>query len=245
MIVEELWLVKFSQLKNLEGKAIQTIRTDGVFGRLGSLVSTAQQAQIIPGSKAPVNLHLSFTLPTRLREDTGVHAIERAFHVGCLAVPSASGDDISHLSYSVLIGQNALPSKAVARKFHFDFEPAAARNVAESKPTFHLQMCGELSPHHIGAGYADGDIQHLLPSWSQPRIPTQPMSLALVLNWLFIEFGCEAPVRNARTSPRWRSIVREAERSVLKPYYEDCSMFLSMNANDDESFISKRIYEET
>jgi hypothetical protein len=241
----ELALVKFSELKTLEGKAIQAIRTEGVFGRLSSLVSTAQQAQIIPGSRVPVNLHLSFTLPTRLREDRGAHAIERAFHVGCLAVPSANGDDISQLSYSVLIGQDALPSKSVARKFHFDFEPAAARNVAESKPTFHLQMCGELSEHHRGAGYSDGDINHLLPSWSQPRVPAQPMSLALVLNWLFIEFGCEAPVRNARANPRWRSIVREAERSVLKPYYEACSTFLSLSANDEESFISKRIYEET
>ena len=237
-------MVKFSQLKQLESKTIQAIRTQGVFGRLGTLLTSAQKAQIIQSARAPVNLHLNFTLPTRLREDRGPHAIDRAFHVGCLAVPAANGDDISQLSYSVLIGRDALPNTAVARKFHFDFEPAAARNVAESKPTFHLQMCGELSDHLRDAGYTDGDIDHLLPSWSQPRVPSSPMSLALILNWLFIEFGREMHVKNVRTDPRWRSIVREAERSVLKPYYDACSTFLSQRANDDESLTSKRIYEE-
>lgn len=244
MSAGELPLVKFSQLKALEGKTIQAIRTEGVFGRLSSLVTTAHRAQITVGSRSPVNVHLSFTLPTRLREDKGTHAIERAFHVGCFAQPAANGEDISQLSYSVLIGQDPLPSKLVARKFHFDFEPVATRNVAEPKPTFHMQMCGELSEHLRDAGYEDADIDHLLPSWSQPRVPAQPMSLALVLNWLFIEFGCEAPVRDARANPRWRSIVREAERSILKPYYDACSTFLSQSANDEESLISKRIYEE-
>jgi len=237
-------LVTFSQLKHLETQTIQAIRTEGVFGRLNSLASAAKQAQIINSPKVPINVNLSFTLPTRLREDVGQHAIERAFHVGCLVVPSNGNDEISHLSYSVLICQDASPSKRVARKFHFDFEPATMRNVAESKPTFHLQLCGELSKHHEIEGYTENDISHLLPSWSQPRVPAQPMSLALVLNWLFIEFGCEAPVRDVRLNPRWRSLVREAERSVLKPYFEACFTFLAARANDDESFFSAHIYEE-
>ncbi len=244
MCAEELALVKFSELKALERKTIQTIRTEGAFGRLSSLVTTAHKAQVEPRSTSNLDIHLSFTLPTRLREDKGPHAIDRAFHVGCIAVP-AGADEISHLSYSVLIGEGPDPSKAIARKFHFDFEPVAMRNRAESKPTYHLQICGELSGHHRNAGYTDADINHLLPSWSQPRVPAQPTSLALVLNWLFIEFGCEAPVKDVRTSPRWRSVVREAERSVLKPYYVACANFLALSANDDESFISKSIYEET
>lgn len=237
-------MVTFSELIRLERNAIQTIRTEGVFGRLNSLVLAAQRAQVVGSTRVPINVSLSFTLPTRLREDVGQHAVERAFHVGCLAVPSDGNDAISYLSYSVLICQDAHPSTHVARKFHFDFEPASMRNVAESKPTFHLQLCGKLSEHHEGAGYTEQDIHHLVPSWSQPRVPAQPMSLALVLNWLFIEFGCEASVRDARLSPRWRSLVREAERSVLRPYFEACSAFLSANANADESFYSAHIYEE-
>lgn len=237
-------MVTFSQLKRLEIQAIQAIRTEGVFGRLGSLATAAKQAQIAAVSKAPIDVHLSFTLPTRLREDGGRRAIERPFHVGCYAVAANGRDEIAQLSYSILIGQEAHPSKAVARKFHFDFEPVSFRNFAESKPTFHLQMCGELSPHHETDGYKEEDIAHLLPAWSQPRVPAQPMSLALVLNWLFIEFGYEAPVRDARLSPRWRSLVRDAERQILKPYYDACSAFLSTSANNDESFFSKQIYEE-
>jgi len=238
-------LVSFSQLKRLESQAIQAIRTEGSFGRLSSLAGAAKQAQITAASKTPINVHLSFTLPTRLREDAGRQAIERPFHVGCYAVAAADGrDEIAQLSYSVLIGQGAHPSMAVARKFHFDFEPAQFRNVQESKPTFHLQMCGELSEYHQAAGYTEEHIAHMLPSWSQPRVPTQPMSLALVLNWLFIEFGAEVAVKDARLSPRWRSLVRAAEREILKPYYDACSDFLSARANEDESFFAKHIYEE-
>ncbi|MBR8078986.1 hypothetical protein [Burkholderia cenocepacia] len=237
-------MVSFSQLKRLENLVIQAIRTEGPFGRLTSLSGAAKQAQITPASKTPIDVHLSFTLPTRLREDAGRHAVERPFHVGCYAVPAEGRDEIAQLSYSVLIGQDASPSMSVARKFHFDFEPMQFRNVLESKPTYHLQMCGELSEYHEMAGYTEDHIAHLLPSWSQPRVPSQPMSLALVLNWLFIEFGAEVAVRNARLNPRWRSLVRAAEREILKPYYDACSAFLSTTANEDESFMAKHIYEE-
>lgn len=170
--------------------------------------------------------------------------VERNFHVGCFACSADNSDNISQLTYSVLIGELKSPDLNVARKFHFDFEPATARNQAESKPTYHLQLCGKLSPHHKNAGYEEEHINHLLPSWSQPRIPVQPTSLILVLNWLFMEFGSEQPVINARTEPRWRSLVREAERAVLKPYYESCASFLSAAANEDFSFYSKGLYEE-
>lgn len=234
-------MLSFSALKRLEKSTIQVIRTRGVFGKLSSLQGAAHQAQIVDRSTAPVDVNLSFTMPTRLRED-GKHQVERSFHVGCYAV--CRGDEITQLTYSVLIGKDASPSTAVARKFHFDFEPSSARNLSEAKPTFHLQMCGELSPHHKSCGYKEDDIAHMLPEWSTPRIPSSPMSLALVLNWLFIEFGHESIVRNARLDPDWRKLVRQAEREILKPYFDRCSAFLGTAANDDESFTAKHLYEE-
>lgn len=237
-------MISFSQLQKLEISVLRAIRTEGVFRRLDSLATAASQAQEFIGPRAPINLGLNFTLPTRLREDGHGPAIRRPFHVGCLAHCSAKGNEIESLSYSVLIGQEEYPSRRVARKFHFDFEPAILRNPAEAKPTFHLQLCGELSEHHEINGYALEHIAHLLPSWSQPRVPVQPMSLALVLNWLFIEFGGEPPVIEARTSPRWRSLVREAERSILTPYFKECSEFLSGAGNADESFYSRVLYQE-
>ena len=243
--MKELPLITFPELKRLESKAIQAIRTQGPFGHLSSLQSAASTAQIAPAPRGPINLHLGFTLPTRFREDQSRQAIERPIHIGCLAECSDNGKDITQLSYSVLIGEQASPSTSIARKFHFDFEPASKRNVAEPKPTFHLQLCGELSDHHVRAGYTEADVRHLLPSWSQPRIPTQPTSLILVLNWLLIEFGCEAPVQKARLDPRWQSLVREAERLILQPYYETCSKFLASAGNESDSFFSKHLYEES
>ena len=234
-------MLNFTALKHLELQTINAIRTLGVFGKLSSLQGAATKAQIIPKSSAPVDVHLSFTLPTRLRED-GRNQVERSFHVGCHAV--SKGENITQLSYSVLIGKDAAPSTTVARKFHFDFEPLSARNAAESKPTFHLQMCGELSGHHTTYGYTEEDIAHMLPAWSTPRIPSAPMSLALVLNWLFIEFGHENAVRSVRINPTWQSIVRQAERELLKPYFDNCAQFLGMAANNDLSFTAKHLYEE-
>ena len=236
-------LVTLKELQALELKTITALRTDGTLGRLGTLQSAAWGAQIVRAPNSSIDVHLSFTLPTRLREDAGTSVVERPFHVGCLAI--GKNDVISQLTYSVMIGEVAYPSKKVARKFHFDFEPVMNRNLAESKPTYHMQMCGELSPHHINAGYAETDIEHLLPAWSQPRVPAQPTSLALVLNWLFIEFGAEAVVKAARLSPAWRSIVRETERSVLKPYFDSCAGFFSSHANNDKSFVAEHIYQES
>lgn len=237
-------MVKFSQLKKLEHDAIQTICTQGPFFRLNTLNQAALGAQtkVNSGPKTPIDVSLSFTLPTRLREDAGHSAIERAFHVGGIVCPGEN-DEIAHLSYSVLICKDAHPGKHVARKFHFDYEPASGRS-DESKPTFHLQLCGELSRHHAAVGYTEDDISHLLPAWSQPRVPAQPMSLALVLNWLFIEFGRDPSVSAARLNPRWQSLVRDTERTILKPYFDACSAFLAAARHEDDSFYSALLYEE-
>jgi len=234
-------LVKYSELLTLESDVLNVIRREGVFHRLPTLNTAAHQAQIVKQYKQPVNIHLAFTLPMRLREDQQASAIERDVHVGCLAVGSPDDDEILQLSYSVLVGRDAHPSRKIARKFHF--EPAKCRNVDEAKPTFHMQLCGKLSPHHLSQGYTEDDVGHLLPSWSKPRVPTQPMSLALILNWLFMEFSSEAKVHEIRHNAVWQKTVRAAERKVLLPYYQRCADFLSSHAKDEESFFQALLYE--
>lgn len=238
-------MISFTDLKGLENKAITAIRSYSPFGKLKTLKEAAFKTEIQLGNRSEINIHLGFKLPIRLREDKGARAIERAVHIGCLATCSKSADEISQLSYSVLIGRDMDPSKHVARKFHFDFEPASARNTHEPKPTFHLQICGKLSPQHQEEGFKEEHIDHLLPAWSQPRIPVQPTSLALILNWLFIEFGKESSVNAVRVDPNWRGVVLDAENRVLKPYFEDCWGFLNSASNHRESFVSKRLYEES
>lgn len=233
--------VKFSELKKLESDVVTTISTLGAFGKLTELQQAAIASRGQHGPRAGVDIHLKFTLPTRIRETRG-RTVIRSFHVGCFA--KAEGDEICQLTYSVMIGENESPSMDVARKFHFDFEPVRYRNQGEPKPTFHFQLCGELSQHHKAAGYTDHHIAHLLPSWSQPRVPSLPMSLALVLNWLFIEFGHDPRVSAVRHDPRWRALVRRSEVEVIKPYLDNCAQFFTA-ANADNSFFSKQVYQES
>jgi len=237
-------LVTFSQLKRLEMSVIDAINTLGEFGQLTSLRSAANQVKIDRHSMMPIDVNLSFTLPTRIREVSRCEVIDRGFHVGCIAVPVKGKDEISHLSYSVLICQEPFPSTRVARKFHFDFESVSLRNQSNPKPTYHLQLCGELSQDHERVGFKEEDIEHLIPSWSQPRVPSMPMSLVLVLNWLFIEFGGQPSVKAIRTNPRWRSLVREAERSILGPYFKECCSFLNSTAKNGQSFFGDHLYED-
>lgn len=235
--------LEFNVLKDLEYKTINHIKTDSAFGRLPSLLLAAQCVTTGSAPKADIDLHLGFTLPTRLREDPGGTSIERDFLIGCYAKRAQSGF-IEQLTYSVLIGEDATPSRKVARKFHFDFEPAVSRNVQEPKPTHHFQICGKLSEYHKTKGYEEEHIDHMLPRWSQPRIPAPPMSLTLLLNWLLIEFGRDQAIIAARNTPHWRGLVRKAEQAVLKPYFDAGHDFFNKTANNDESFYSKLLYEE-
>lgn len=234
--------VNYSELQALENEALNAIRREGVFRRLPTLIEAAHQAQIVQQPRQAVNIHLAFTLPIRLREDPGASAVERDVQVGCFAVGTPQ-NEISQQSYSVLIGRDAHPSRNIARKLHFDFEPANQRNSGEPKPTYHMQLCGLLSPHHLSHGYEEEHVMHLLPSWSKPRVPTLPMSLALVLNWLFMEFGSEAQIQAIRQNMRWRSVVRNAERRILLPYYQSCSEFLASHAHEEDSFFQNKLYE--
>jgi hypothetical protein len=119
-------VLPFGELQVLEAEAISVIRTEASFGRLPGLRDQALAAQIAVRSKSPIDVHLRFPMPTRLRED-GARAVERVFHVGCSARASDRGDGISFLSYSVMISQGADDALEIPRKFHFDFEPASQR----------------------------------------------------------------------------------------------------------------------
>lgn len=232
-------MIAFSSLRRLEHATVQAVTLDGAFGRLPQLLSAARTAlgRISASSPEELDIHLSFDLPTRFREDPA--RVTRRFHVGCKALKLRGGDVVQSQSYSVAIERQP-GSRRVARKFHFDYEPLFTRNDAEPKPTFHLQLCGELSHHHRDDGIDDADIDHLLPAWSKPRVPAAPMSLALVLDWLLIEFGNEPVVHSARMGMKWSSAVRRAEQEVLRPYYLRCVDAISAGAQ--ASFLLGRIY---
>lgn len=234
-------MISFSSLKKLESDTIRAITQEPAFARLTQLHAAAQQAQghINVANRQAIDVHLSFELPTRIREEGG-ELVRRRFHVGCAAHSYQESDTLGFQSYSVAI-ERTPGSRWIARKFHFDYEPGFLRNALDPKPTFHLQLCGKLSRHHIGDGIVDADIEHLLPAWSKPRVPASPMSLALVLEWLLIEFGTEHSVQSARTGPGWSRIVKRAEVEMLRPYYERCVQFMGAG-HENTSFLWNRIY---
>lgn len=234
-------MIEFSSLKRLEFETVQAIAQDSAFGRLTQLQAAAQRAQgqVIVNSTQMLDVHLSFDLPTRMREDGGAQVMRR-FHVGCAADKFQQSDVLGFQSYSVAI-ERAPGSRWIARKFHFDYEPLFTRNALEPKPTFHLQLCGELSRHHTNEGIDAVDIEHLLPAWSKPRVPAAPMSLALVLDWLLIEFGVDQSVQAARLGLRWSKVVKKAEQEVLKPYYSRCMEFINADGGET-SFLWNRVY---
>ncbi len=231
------------ELKELELRTLNAISTQGEFGQLYQLLEAVKRAAGTLKTSRGFDVSLSFTLPTRLREDSGTGAIERHFHIGGVVLSKGENTPITSLSYSVLIARGGDASSGIARKFHFDVEAASARNQAEPKPTHHFQICGKLSQQHLQEGYTEEQLEPLLPAMSKPRVPVPPMSLALILNWLFLEFGSEHSVVQALRNTFWQSIVREAERKVLKPYFEEAAQFFRSATNDSKSFISNHLYE--
>jgi hypothetical protein len=213
----------------------------GEFGRLPSLRRAAQDAlRTTSEERGSVDVHFSFNIDIRLRGKLA----QRRVDIGALV--RNNSENLSGASYSVLIGKGIEPSRsAVLRKFHFDYEPISQRDAREPKPSIHLQMCGELNPKHLEAGYNQVKINALYPHFEKPRIPCQPTSIALLLNWLLLEFQAGSVSQAVLRAPRWRKLVAEAERIVLTPYFKGAAAFLSGARYDGQPFLQHYLYEIT
>ena len=236
------YAVPMKDLRALEVDSLATIVAINEFSRIPELYGQAHAAnQRLRNERGNVDVHLGFSLDTKLRGDRNV--VSRRFDVGALIVASGAATQVDNCSYSVVICEGELPpASKVARKLHFDLEPHRLRQSAEPKPTSHLQVCGKLSSHHIGAGYRPQDIAKMLPHWEKPRVPSQPVSLALLLNWLFLEFGGDPLVSSILNHADWTALVRRAEQLVLKPYYEAAAEFIKKAAGKDLQFQRDFLY---
>lgn len=83
----------------------------------------------------------------------------------------------------------------------------------------------------------------MYPSWEKPRIPLPPTSLALMVNWLMVEFQSDATAQAILRDPAWRALVVRAERTVLLSYFEAAIRFLGTAANDKKRFLQNHLYE--
>ena len=231
-------------LRKLEKETLRRITQIGEFGRLGQFRAAASAAESSINEYAgPINVHLGFELDIRLRGDRGGKSVSRRVDLGALAQSTPDTKLVRNASYSLLICRAAEPATSpIVRKMHFDYEAAAYRNVNEPKPSAHMQICGKFSPNHLSLGYSEKQLQGMYPNWEKPRIPLPPTSLALLLNWLLLEFQNDPASQGILNSSEWRNWVAHAERTMLVPYFKAATAFLASAANSKKRFLQTHLY---
>ena len=166
---------------------------------------------------------------------------ERRIDIGAL-IEVNSANAYTNVSYYFAIGKSDKASKPVLRKLHFDFEPFVLRNISEPKPSMHLQVCGALTPAMVAAGYKPYHLDNQYPWLSKPRIPCLPMSLALMLDWLFLEFRHDRSALLVLEDNQWRNHILNIEHKLLTPFFESCATF-TRRKKRDELFYSRFLYD--
>ena len=194
------------------------------------------------GDKGQISFEVSFELAPRLRGDGGKQR-KRSIYLGVLVVPARNGRDVARASYALTVCEDNTKLSHILRKLHFDFEPVTERKGDEIKPTIHLQLCGELTPRLRQEGYEDLHIQSMWPHFEKPRVPCMPMSLAILLNWVLLEFQTDRNAAHILRHPTWRKRVAQAERVLLRPYFKACHDFLSASGSKDQPFMQRTLYE--
>jgi len=141
-------------------------------------------------------------------------------YLGAL-IKSKLPDQYTQVSYYLAIsnGTNE-PNDRLLRKFHFDFAPPAVDRL-KPHPKLHIQYAGGLPPALLERQFSDTHLKHMDPWFSEPRIPSAPICLALLLHLAFQEFRDETTHRFAARA-EWRNVVKVNERFMLRNFHECC-----------------------
>ena len=232
-------------IRALERDSLQAIGRIGEFGEFGALVNLAQNYRtILAGPRGPINLAFKAIMSLKFRGDTRAANTRRAVYVGALVEPAADGVQIARSSYSLTVCNGERRRAPILRKLHFDYEPGHERAAGECKPSMHIQVCGELMPLLIEEGYTTHDLRAWTPSLEKPRIPSMPTSLALVLNWLMLEFEGDPTAARVLRNPEWKNLVTHAERTVLGPFFSSSAAFFAARGkNANVPFVQTQLYE--
>lgn len=233
------------QMRALEEAALKRIIHVSGFARISGLQAAASAAlTALSNCRIGVDIHLGFTMELRLQDGPKNVPSERRLDIGVLVVASPDGKLVRSASYSLIICKFAnCASTPIVRKLHFDFEPIGFRGGADPKPSSHMQLCGTFSAAHLAAGYQESRLHALYPRVEKPRVPTMPTSLALMLNWLLLEFQSTTAAQAILNDPAWRTAVVEAERLVLVPYFESAATFLKQAKHMNDRFLQRCLYQ--
>jgi hypothetical protein len=131
-------------------------------------------------------------------------------------VQTDSAGDFSLLTYTLCVCQD----NVLLRKFHYDHEA----NYLRDKPFFHLHYGGKPLPSQA---HYDG-MEELAPWFSEPRLFSTPMSLALILEQVFLEFP-KIDTEKIQKDKNWKGHVLKSQKEILAPYFELCCKKISEN----------------
>ncbi|MGV8867431.1 MAG: hypothetical protein ACOH2S_10945 [Janthinobacterium svalbardensis] len=232
---------KLTDLIKLELETLDTINSISGFRKFEGLYNKTSTRSMNKNAKS-LDWHADFILDVRLRGDRRDANCARWIHIGALLDGDVKTNEILRSSYSVVLFRRDNLNSPVVRKLHFDFEALSTRNANEAKPSSHIQMCGKASPHLLKQGFNAQRLSSHYPNFEQPRIPSMPTSLALIIDWLFTEFRTDRNALAIYNSKQWRNQVVAAERIVLKPYFQDAANHIGSAAHTDSPLIRKFMY---
>ena len=158
-----------------------------------------------------------------------LNGIEGIVYIGSRLIFS---EDDKVITYYFAICKN----KKILRKYHFDHPfPSTCRR--KPHPIFHLQYAGRLSNTLKEEKLDDTHLDGWLDS---PRIYFTPMSLALLINLIFLEFPSINSKKIIETD-RWRGLIKKNEELLFIPFFKICHDFIS-NVSRKELFINDFYY---
>lgn len=167
--------------------------------------------------------------------DLDIYKKRLRFHIGCIIE-----NDYSWVTYYLAICDYDVNANscAIRRKFHFDYDNGM-RTRRQPHPRYHFQYAGEKP-----SGMEDhGDLYEkvLYPPLSEPRLPYTPMSLALLLNCVFVEFRTDI-TNEISENDKWRDLVKTNETKLLKPYYRNCWTLFNGSHSSQKLFTTDYCY---
>jgi hypothetical protein len=123
----------------------------------------------------------------------------------CLSViPHSHIHECEHFCTSEMLANQ----KYIVRRFHFDID---CKQVGNDRPISHIQYGGNIhDSQKADASY------HLISSIDLPRIPSIPLDVVQVFNFLMHQFENDLSLKFKQ--PRWRGIVVEND-SIWKLHY--------------------------
>lgn len=135
--------------------------------------------------------------------------------------------DYTEATYSLSICENRTDPKELIRKFHFDYDPQLSLSNSK-KPKYHLQYGGTTTPK-IGEYGISMDYTWL----SVPRLIFVPINLALLLDFIFVEFPSEE-TNKITEKKEWRQLIKSNEEKIFKNYYANLNHFMTSHHSSEK-----------